>query len=81
MTNLKIMQRVFAQGMRNECQLPDSAINRIFPELEELVELHQAFLSDLQDRQARNSDNSVDMIGKLYSADQSVILMLCDWTA
>lgn len=58
------MQRVFAQGMRNECQIPETSINRIFPELEELVDLHQAFLTDLQDRQDRNSDKSVDMIGK-----------------
>lgn len=57
------MQKVFAQGMRNECQLPEQVINRIFPELEELVDLHQAFLSDLQDRQDRNSDKSVEMIG------------------
>lgn len=63
--NLKIMQRVFAVGMRNECTLPDTVVNRIFPELDELIDLHQAFLSSLQDRQDKKPDKSVDQIGEL----------------
>lgn len=62
--NLKIMQRVFAQGMRNECLLPETAVSRIFPKLDELIELHQAFLSSLQDKQDRKADKSVDQIGE-----------------
>ena len=63
--NLKIMQRVFAHGMRNECLLPDTTVSRIFPELDELLELHQAFLNSLQDRQDKRPDKAIDHIGEL----------------
>jgi len=57
------MQKVFATGMRSECTLPDSAINRIFPELDELIDLHQAFLASLLNRQDKKPDKSIDHIG------------------
>lgn len=65
--NLKIMQRVFAHGMRNECLLPEADIHRVFPELDTLIDLHQAFLSSLQDRQEKKLDKSIDQIGDRLS--------------
>jgi len=63
--NLKIIQKVFVHGMRHECTLPDSAINRIFPEIDELIEQHQVFLDTLEQRQERKPDKSIDLIGTL----------------
>lgn len=65
--NLKIMQRVFANGMITECGLPESAVQRIFPHLEKLIEIHQTFLTALTARQDRKPDRSVDQIGKFHS--------------
>lgn len=62
--NLRIMQKVFARGMRDECDMSDAAVKRIFPELDELIDLHQAFLSSLVKQQDRKPDKSIDQIGK-----------------
>ncbi|XP_067932612.1 rho guanine nucleotide exchange factor 2-like isoform X3 [Watersipora subatra] len=63
--NLRIMQKVFARGMRDECDMSDAAVKRIFPELDELIDLHQAFLSSLVKQQDRKPDKSIDQIGSI----------------
>lgn len=48
------MQKVFAEGMLREVNLPKDDVERIFPCLEPLIELHLAFLRRLRERQAKN---------------------------
>ncbi|XP_061457336.1 rho guanine nucleotide exchange factor 18 isoform X2 [Rhineura floridana] len=47
---LKIMLKVYSRAMREELQLGTAAIHRLFPCVDELLELHGAFLSRLKER-------------------------------
>ncbi|KAM6465868.1 rho guanine nucleotide exchange factor 18 isoform 2-T2 [Liasis olivaceus] len=47
---LKIMLKVYSQAMREELQFSNSDIHRIFPCVDELLELHRAFLFKLKER-------------------------------
>ncbi|KAG0723984.1 A-kinase anchor protein 13 [Chionoecetes opilio] len=48
---LKVMQKVFAEGMARELNMQESRIKRIFPCLDELITLHCSFLWRLRQRQ------------------------------
>ncbi|XP_055938422.1 rho guanine nucleotide exchange factor 28-like isoform X4 [Argiope bruennichi] len=48
---LEIMQKVYAQGMMKELNAPRETVDRLFPCLGDLVELHKAFLHRLRERQ------------------------------
>ena len=48
------MQKVYADGMMREVGLPKDDVDRIFPCLAELLELHLSFLRKLRERQAKN---------------------------
>ncbi|XP_076328813.1 rho guanine nucleotide exchange factor 28-like isoform X3 [Tachypleus tridentatus] len=60
---LKIMQKVFAQGMSKEVGLTKDLVDRIFPCLEELLEIHSGFLRKLRERQRQ--DRTVERIGDI----------------
>ncbi|XP_063146723.1 rho guanine nucleotide exchange factor 18 isoform X2 [Candoia aspera] len=47
---LKIMLKVYSQAMREELQYSNSDIHRLFPCVDELLELHRAFLFQLKER-------------------------------
>ncbi|XP_039194439.1 rho guanine nucleotide exchange factor 18 isoform X1 [Crotalus tigris] len=47
---LKIMLKVYSQAMREELQFSNSDIHRLFPCVDELLELHRAFLFQLKER-------------------------------
>ncbi|KAG8190158.1 hypothetical protein JTE90_008692 [Oedothorax gibbosus] len=48
---LQIMQKVYAQGMMRELNTPRETIDRLFPCLSDLVDLHKVFLCRLRERQ------------------------------
>ncbi|ELU18663.1 hypothetical protein CAPTEDRAFT_209220 [Capitella teleta] len=60
---LSIMQKKFAVGLRREVNLSQDMISRIFPRLEELLEIHRSFVQQLMDRQREKPDKSIDSIG------------------
>lgn len=47
---LKIMLKVYSQAMREELQFSNSDIHHLFPCVDELLELHRAFLFQLKER-------------------------------
>ncbi|XP_032094177.1 rho guanine nucleotide exchange factor 18 isoform X1 [Thamnophis elegans] len=47
---LKIMLKVYSQAMREELQFSNSDIHRLFPCVDDLLELHRAFLFQLKER-------------------------------
>ncbi|XP_067329658.1 rho guanine nucleotide exchange factor 18 [Anolis sagrei] len=50
---LKILLKVYSRAVREELQLGLAAAQRLFPCVEELLELHAAFLSRLKERRAQ----------------------------
>ncbi|OQR79611.1 hypothetical protein BIW11_05616, partial [Tropilaelaps mercedesae] len=62
---LKIMEKIYMDGMCNELQLQPEAVNRMFPRLAELLSFHCTFLHLLRTKQAQaNPDNqTIDSIG------------------
>ncbi|ETE61039.1 Rho guanine nucleotide exchange factor 18, partial [Ophiophagus hannah] len=47
---LKIMLKVYSQAMREELQFSNSDIHRLFPCVDDLLELHRVFLFQLKER-------------------------------
>ncbi|KAM6235967.1 rho guanine nucleotide exchange factor 18 isoform 3-T4 [Porphyrio hochstetteri] len=47
---LKIMLKVYSKAMREELQFPNAVINKLFPCVDELLELHGQFLLQLKER-------------------------------
>ncbi|XP_070209458.1 rho guanine nucleotide exchange factor 18-like isoform X2 [Littorina saxatilis] len=60
---LKIMQKLLRDPMLTELGLTLDQTERLFPRLDELFELHAAFLRSLLALQTINEDRSVDEIG------------------
>lgn len=60
---LKILQRVYGQGILHDLHMSPAIVERLFPKLDELIELHMNFLRNLQDLQKRHPDRSVEKIG------------------
>ncbi|XP_059350946.1 LOW QUALITY PROTEIN: rho guanine nucleotide exchange factor 28-like [Daphnia carinata] len=52
---LKVMQKIFAEGMRREMSFTSETVDRIFPCLEELIEYHLQFLRRLRHRQRQEA--------------------------
>ncbi|XP_043191146.1 rho guanine nucleotide exchange factor 18-like isoform X2 [Amphibalanus amphitrite] len=51
---LKVMQWVFAEGMRKELGYTAEMVNRLFPRLDDLIAVHMTFLRHLRERQRRS---------------------------
>lgn len=47
------MQKVYADGMMREAGLPKDDVDRMFPCLESLLEIHLMFLRKLRERQSK----------------------------
>uniref|UniRef100_A0ABM0ML21 Rho guanine nucleotide exchange factor 28-like n=1 Tax=Saccoglossus kowalevskii TaxID=10224 RepID=A0ABM0ML21_SACKO len=58
---LKIMQKIFCHGMRNELNMDPNIIDKMFPMLSEIIEINTSFLNALKFRQGRSV--VVDKIG------------------
>ena len=50
--------------MVERLNMPDHAINRLFPKLDDLIDIHMTFLRNLQDLQNRRPDHIVEHIGE-----------------
>ena len=57
--------QVFIKGMKKELSLSKENIERIFPRVEELIDIHTTFLQHLTERQNMRSDKYVDRIGDI----------------
>ncbi|KAK2146186.1 hypothetical protein LSH36_626g05027 [Paralvinella palmiformis] len=62
---LKIMQRVFSHGMRHEVNMRQDQIDKIFPCLSELFDIHTTFLHRLMERQSLRADRNIEEIGDI----------------
>ncbi|KAJ6669810.1 hypothetical protein lerEdw1_000359 [Lerista edwardsae] len=57
---LFIMSKIFRKGMKEELQLDHSTVDKIFPCLDELLELHQQFFCSLRERRQESSQEGSD---------------------
>ncbi|XP_037082300.1 rho guanine nucleotide exchange factor 18-like [Pollicipes pollicipes] len=64
---LKVMQWVFAEGMRKELGYTPEMIGRLFPRLDDLIQVHMTFLRHLRERQRRSL--YVEQFGDLLLQD------------
>ncbi|KAL7988954.1 hypothetical protein Chor_007873 [Crotalus horridus] len=57
---LFIMSKIFRKGMKEELQLDHSTVDKIFPCLDELLELHQQFFCRMKERRQLSSQEGSD---------------------
>ncbi|XP_054842768.1 rho guanine nucleotide exchange factor 28 isoform X1 [Eublepharis macularius] len=57
---LFIMSKIFRKGMKEELQLDHSTVDKIFPCLDELLELHQQFFCSMKERRQESSQGESD---------------------
>nr|XP_025042310.1 rho guanine nucleotide exchange factor 18 isoform X2 [Pelodiscus sinensis] len=57
---LKIMLKVYSKALREELQFTNAVINRIFPCVDELLELHGQFLFQLKERRKASLEEGSD---------------------
>lgn len=55
--------QVYAQGILHDLHMSQGVVERLFPKLDDLIEVHMKFLRNLQELQNRHSDRSVEKIG------------------
>ncbi|NXD82447.1 ARHGI factor, partial [Halcyon senegalensis] len=57
---LKIMLKVYSKAMKEELQFPNAVINKLFPCVDELLELHGQFLLQLKERRKESLEEGSD---------------------
>ncbi|NXX47187.1 ARHGI factor, partial [Tricholaema leucomelas] len=57
---LKIMLKVYSKAMREELQFPQAVINKLFPCVDELLEMHGQFLLQLKERRKESLEEGSD---------------------
>ncbi|NXP52540.1 ARHGI factor, partial [Heliornis fulica] len=57
---LKIMLKVYSKAMREELQFPNAVINKLFPCVDELLEMHGQFLLQLKERRRESLEEGSD---------------------
>ncbi|NXM68582.1 ARHGI factor, partial [Serilophus lunatus] len=57
---LKIMLKVYSKAMREELQFSNAVINKLFPCVDELLELHGQFLLQLKERRKESLEEGSD---------------------
>ncbi|XP_071434082.1 rho guanine nucleotide exchange factor 18 isoform X1 [Pithys albifrons albifrons] len=57
---LKIMLKVYSKAMREELQFPHAVINKLFPCVDELLEMHGQFLLQLKERRKESLEEGSD---------------------
>uniref|UniRef100_A0A8C9FBP0 Rho guanine nucleotide exchange factor 18 n=1 Tax=Pavo cristatus TaxID=9049 RepID=A0A8C9FBP0_PAVCR len=57
---LKIMLKVYSKAMREELQFSNAVINRLFPCVDELLEMHGQFLLQLKERRRESLEEGSD---------------------
>ena len=63
--NITQHHQIFAAKMLDEMNFTQEQLDRLFPRLDDLVELHANFLRELLNLQAKNSDKFVEEIGAI----------------
>ncbi|ESP00497.1 hypothetical protein LOTGIDRAFT_112428, partial [Lottia gigantea] len=54
---------VFNHGLLNELQLPADQVERLFPKLDDLIEIHTTFLRQLLQLQKKRTDKFIEEVG------------------
>ena len=57
--------QIFCEGLLSEVSLGQDVIRRLFPRLDDLVEIHTGFLLTIMERQRLKSDRSIEDFGDL----------------
>lgn len=57
---LKIMLNVYSRAIKEELQFTDRVVDKIFPCVEDLLELHSSFLTRLKDRRSESMEEGSD---------------------
>lgn len=57
---LKIMLKVYSKAMKEELQFPNAVINKLFPCVDELLEMHAQFLLQLKERRKESLEEGSD---------------------
>ncbi|XP_050403931.2 rho guanine nucleotide exchange factor 28 isoform X3 [Patella vulgata] len=60
---LKIMQKVFSHGLLNELHFAPEVVERLFPKLDDLIDIHTKFLRQLLQLQKKRTDRLIEEIG------------------
>ena len=68
---LKVIQKIFVEGMFRYLSLSKDIVNRIFPQIDALIELHFRFLEELRARQNQNPvvETIADILHNQFSAE------------
>ncbi|KAK3098961.1 hypothetical protein FSP39_024733 [Pinctada imbricata] len=61
---LKILQRLYSQGILMDLQMPREVVDKLFPKLDDLIQVHMDFIHDLLALQRRRPDRSIEHIGQ-----------------
>ncbi|XP_067666847.1 rho guanine nucleotide exchange factor 28-like isoform X7 [Haliotis asinina] len=61
---LTIMQKMFSQGLLQDLNMPTEQVERLFPQMDELIEIHTTFLAQLLKLQQVKHDRSIDEVGR-----------------
>lgn len=57
---LKIMLKVYSRAMREELQFSNAVISKLFPCVDELLEMHGQFLLQLKERRKESLEEGSD---------------------
>ena len=68
--------QIFSLGMLQELGISREMVDRIFPQLDELLDIHLAFLHGLIQAQKRSVDKSIDDIGLILIQQVSFTVLL-----
>ena len=55
---------MFCQGVLDELQYTEEQVDRLFPRLDDLIDIHTSFLRQLLQLQQHNAERSIEEIGK-----------------
>ncbi|XP_078531388.1 rho guanine nucleotide exchange factor 28 [Lissotriton helveticus] len=55
---LFIMSEIFRKGMRDELQLDNSTVDKIFPCLDELLDIHKEFFNNMKERRLESTEDT-----------------------
>ncbi|XP_064607834.1 A-kinase anchor protein 13-like isoform X2 [Liolophura sinensis] len=61
--SLKILQMMFSRGMLTELHMSQETVDKLFPNLDDLIDMHMTFLRSLRQLQSHHADKSIDEIG------------------
>jgi len=59
-----LILQIYKTTMLDDLSMSPEIIERLFPKLDDLIDIHMTFLHNLQDLQSRRPDHSIEMIGE-----------------